>query len=97
MHPKKLSVKPLCAQKRRAAIGLLSQQAGDMEEERSPSSERPGREETRMLQPSVHPARVTLEALNMAAKLQHKMDRAERGQFAQVERAHQRHMHSKEF
>ena len=78
MHPKKLSVKPLCAQRRRAAIGQLSQQAGDIEEERSPSRERPEREETRTFQLLVQPVKVTLEALNIAAKLQHKIDLAER-------------------
>ena len=42
------------------------------------SRDRLKREETRMLQVSVHPERVTREALNMEARLQHRMERAER-------------------
>ena len=42
------------------------------------SKDRLKREETRMLQVSVQPARVTRDALNMAARLQHRIERAER-------------------
>ena len=76
--PQEVVSKAIVCAKKSSSNRTIVPAGGAMMEERSPSRERPGREETRMLQDSVQPERVTREALNMAAKLQHKMERAER-------------------
>ena len=70
--------KPLKALKSLAAMGGVSQQRG---ERRGDGVELEGmelRESRRAHQPSCHPLRVTLEALNIAAQLMTAMDRKER-------------------
>ena len=75
---KKLSLKPLKAQKRREAMGASSQQGGARVVEVEVPMLRESRERTSFLQLFSHPVNVTREALKRAARLTARRDLAER-------------------
>ena len=78
MKPRKFSLKPLKAQKRREAMGASSQRGGARVVDMEVPMLHESRERTSFLQLFSHPVRVTLEARKRAAKLTAMRDLAER-------------------